>query len=53
MVLGVTKVEGLAGGVGRAAEHVFSVTHAALRQLVLAAEGSCVLELADAALLLW
>lgn len=39
-------------GVRRAAEHVFAVTHAALCQLILATEGSRILELADAALIL-
>lgn len=52
VVLREAKVE-VGGGVGRAAEHVFSITHAALRELVLPTEGCRVLELTDAALILW
>lgn len=36
--------------IGWTVEHVLSIAHASLRELVLAAEGSCVLKLNDAAL---
>lgn len=52
MVLRKVQVE-IGAGVRGAAEHVFSVAHATLGQLVFAAECGCVLELADAALIFW
>lgn len=52
MVLRKVQVE-IRAGVRGAAEHVLSITHATLSQLVFAAESGCVLELADAALVFW
>lgn len=50
MVLGKVQVK-IGVGVWGAAEHVFSITHAPLGQLVFAAECGGVFELADAALI--